>query len=104
MTEARKLKPIGSVHCQHYKSEARFYIEEAHPSGQRHLIVRYGEGYTGRDNPPIVDGHREFVAGIPDDWNEQDIQDLIAWPIKDPDYPAWEVPAKVYGSSELFWW
>ena|SRR5438093_1567325 len=107
MSDARKLKPIGSAHCTQYKTEAKFYIDEAHLSGERLLVVQYGEGYSGRNDLPIIDGHRQFEAGIPDDWSEQDVQDLILWPMKDPaaPYPAWEVPARAHASPTLFrWW
>jgi hypothetical protein len=107
MPEARKLKPIGSAFCKQYNSEARFYIDEAHQSGQRHLIVQYGEGYSGRDDLPTVDGRPQFAAAIPDEWSEQDLQDLILWPMKSPNapYPAWEVAARAHGSPTLFrWW
>jgi len=107
MTGTVKLKLLCSAHCKQYNSDARFFIDEAHPSGQPHLIVQYGDGYGGRDDLPIVDGHPQFAAGIPKDWTEQDVMDLILWPMKSPaaPYPAWEVPARVHGSSELFrWW
>jgi hypothetical protein len=35
------------------------------------------------------------------------VQDLIFWPMKDPNapYPAWEVPARAFGSDMLYeWW
>jgi hypothetical protein len=35
------------------------------------------------------------------------VLDLILWPMKDPSppYPAWEVPARTYGSPMLYeWW
>jgi hypothetical protein len=100
-------KPIGAVFCDQYQCEAEFYIDEAHSSGQRHLIVRYEEGYSGRTDLPIMNGSPQFAAGIPDDWSEQDVTNLVLYPMKSPDapYPAWEVAARAYGSATLFrWW
>ena len=99
MRDASTLKPIGSAHCPQYNTEAKFYIDGAHKPGHRHLVVHYEKG--GHDSAP------EFVAAIPDDWSEQNVIDLILQPTKDADaqYPAWEVPARVYGSPTLFrWW
>jgi hypothetical protein len=99
MRDVRNLKPIGSAHCTQYNTEAKFYIE-AHKSGHRQLVVHYekGGGYNGA---------LEFAAGIPDDWSEQDVIDLIFLPEKHPivPYPVWEVPARAYASATLFrWW
>ena len=92
MRDVSKLKPIGSSYCKQYQSEAKFYIDEAHASGMRHLVVVY------------ENGRPDFLAGIPDDWDEQAVQDLIFWPMKDPNapYPAWEVPARAFGSDTLY--
>jgi hypothetical protein len=35
------------------------------------------------------------------------VQDFIFWPMKNPNspFPAWEVPARAYGSPMLYsWW
>jgi hypothetical protein len=56
----QNLEFIGSMFCEQYVCEAGFYLEspysgEARPAtatGLRHLIVRYGEGYTGRMPSP----------------------------------------------------
>ena len=102
------LRLIASMDCKQYQCDATFYIDDAHTSGQRHLIVQYGEGYSGRDDLPIVDGRPQFAAGIPKDWTEEDVTDLLLWPrptIQGRSWPAWEIPARDYGSSELFrWW
>jgi hypothetical protein len=53
------------------------------------------------------DGASEFVAGIPDDWSEENVIDLILPPLKDANaqFPAWEVPARAYNWEILFrWW
>jgi hypothetical protein len=97
MRDASTLRPLGSAHCTQYDTEARFYIDAG--ERQRHLVVHYENGgYRGAP---------EFAAGIPDSWTEQDVMDLLLWPMKSPDspYPAWEVPARAYGSPTLFrWW
>jgi len=97
MRDVRDLKPLGSAHCTQYNTEARFYIDAS--GSKRDLVVRYENG--GYQGAP------EFATGIPDTWTEQDITDLLLWPMKEPDapYPAWEVSARVHGSPTLFrWW
>jgi hypothetical protein len=100
MPDVSSLKFIYSSFCTQYQSEAKFYIDEAHASGLRHLVVVYEKGGYA--------GHPNFAAGIPDKWSEQDVLDLILWPMKDHPkalYPAWEVPARGYGSPMLYtWW
>jgi hypothetical protein len=95
MVDVSKLKFICSSFCSQYQSDAKFYIDEAHASGLRHLVVVY------------ENGRPDFLAAIPDEWTEQAVQDLIFWPMKDPSapYPAWEMPARAFGSSMLYeWW
>jgi len=97
--DVSKLKFIGSMFCEQYQSDAKFYVDEAHTSGLRHLIVVYDRG--GYAGVPY------FAAVIPTDWDAQAVQNLILWPIKDPNapYPSWEVPARVFGSPTLSeWW
>jgi hypothetical protein len=96
VVKTRKLRHITSAYCTQYKTDAKFFIQDEHPSGVRHLVVHYEKGG--------YDGRPEFVAAIPADWTEAEIQDFILWSIKDPSapYPAWEVPARAYGSSMLF--
>jgi hypothetical protein len=56
MSDEQKMKFIGSAFCTQYHCEAGFYIEppgsgNARPCAGRwvrHLIVRYGKGYTGQ--------------------------------------------------------
>jgi hypothetical protein len=99
MADTSKLRLIASTFCKQYQSEAKFYVDDAHESGQRCLVVRYEKG--GHDGRP------EFAAAIPDTWSEQDVMDLLLWPMKDSKapYPAWEVSARAYGSETLFrWW
>jgi len=99
MRDVSTLKPIGSAHCPQYNTEAKFYIDAAHKSGKRHLVVYYEKG--GHNGAP------EFVAGIPDDWSEENVIDLILRPLEDANaqFPAWEVPARAYNCETLFrWW
>ena len=99
MRDVSTLKPIGSAHCPQYNTEAKFYIDAAHKSGKRHLVVHYEKG--GHNGAP------EFVAGIPDDWSEENVIDLILRPLEDANaqFPAWEVPARAYNCGTLFrWW
>ena len=56
MRDVSKLKFIGSSFCSQYQSQAKFYIDEAHASGMRHLVVVY------------ENGEHDFIAGIPDEW------------------------------------
>ena len=95
MRDVSKLEFIGSSFCSQYQSQAKFYIDETHASGLRHLVVVY-------DN-----GEPDFLTGIPDGWAVENVQDLIFWPMKNPNspYPAWEVPSRAYGSPTLYaWW
>jgi hypothetical protein len=99
MRNVSTLKPIDSAHCPQYNTEAKFYIDAAHKLGKRHLVVHYDKG--GHNGAP------EFIAGIPDDWSEENVIDLILRPSEDANaqYPAWEVPARVYNCGTLFrWW
>jgi len=95
----RSLRLIASLYCSQYKTDAKLYIEDPHPSGQRHLVAQYEKGGYG--------GDREFAAAIPDDWTDKAVTGLIFWPMKYPKapYPAWEIPARAFGRAELFrWW
>jgi hypothetical protein len=108
MADDRHLRLIATMPCQQYQCEAKFYIDEAHPSGQPHLIVHYGEGYSGRDDLPVVDGCPEFAAAIPVDWTVNDVTDLLLRPrptLQGRSWPAWEIPTRDYGSTTLYrWW
>jgi len=99
MHDVSKLKLLCSCFCKVYQSEAKFYVEDRHPWGIRHLVVVYDKG--GHD------GRKEFITGIPKEWTENDVESLILWPTKDPEepYPAWEIPARAFGKAQLFrWW
>ena len=97
MPETRILSFLDRRHCPQYNTKAEIFVQDEHPSGLRHLVVQYEGGYEGRP---------EFAAAIPADWTEQDISDFLLRPM-DPKskYPAWEIPARLYGSPKLFrWW
>jgi hypothetical protein len=89
----RSLKLIASLYVRQYKTDAKLFIEDPHPSGKRHLVAQYKNA-----------AHAEFSSGIPDDWSEVDVIDLLLWPMKNSraPYPAWEVPARAFGSPVLF--
>ena len=86
-------RQIGSTYCAHYDTEAKFFLEDEHPSGLRQLVVQY-------------EGRPEFAAAIPDDWTEQDISDFLLRALDAVGTcPLWEVPERLYGSPVLFrWW
>jgi hypothetical protein len=99
------LKPIWKQWCQPYMTNAEFFLRPPNAlGGVRHLVVRYEEG--GRNDKP------DFASGIPDDWSEEDVLELIRYGRSIPtrsnatstgkeEWPAWEVPARVYGSPTL---
>jgi hypothetical protein len=109
--EQRNLEPIGSAFCDHYRTEARFFIERSVPLGQRlgtgarHLVVQYGESYTGRDDLAVTaTGQREFAIIILHDWSNEKLVKFLQAPTKNSNvpYPTWEVPARVHGRPVLF--
>ena len=109
--ERRNLEPIGSAFCEHYQTEARFFIERSISLGQRlgtgarHLVVQYGESYTGRDDLAVTaTGQREFASIIPHDWSNEKLLKCLQAPTKNPNvpYPTWEVPARLHGRPVLF--
>lgn len=108
MTKPRELRLLATMRCKPYGCEAKAYIQDEHTSGYRHLVVQYGDGYSGRADIVEHDGTREFAAAIPHDMTEQQVvNEFLLWPMKSPDapYPTWEVPARVHGSPTLFrWW
>ena len=68
-------RQIGSTYCMHYDTEAKFFLEDEHPSGLHHRVVHYVNG--GHDGRPA------FAAAIPHDWTEQDVSNLLLQPMKD---------------------
>ena len=109
--EERNLEPIGSVFCEQYQTEAKFYIERPVPlrrgfgTGARHLVVQYGDSYTGREDLAVTaNGQREFASIIPHDWSNEKLLKFLQAPAKNPNvpYPTWEVPARVHGRPVLF--
>jgi hypothetical protein len=110
--EEKQLEFIGSVFCTQYQCEASFYVEapgsgKPRPdtgSGVRHLIVLYGEGYTGQNLPFTANGEREFAVGIPDDWSKEKLLDFLLHPpsrSSDASFPAWEASTRDYGCTML---
>jgi hypothetical protein len=95
MRDVSKMKFLCSVFCKQYQSDAKFYVDEARLSGVRNLVVVYEKGGYG--------GDKEFTAGIRDAWTDEDVENLILLPIKDPKarHPAWEVSARAHGSPML---
>jgi hypothetical protein len=93
MRNISELRFICSSFCKQYQSEAKFYVDEAHSSGVRHLVVVYEKGG--------YDGAKEFAVGIPKDWTDRDVIDLILWDQPYAQYPVWEVSARAYGSPML---
>jgi hypothetical protein len=109
--EERNLELIGSVFCEQYQTEAKFYIERSVPlrpgfgTGTRHLVVQYGDGYTGREGLAIAaNGQREFASMIPHDWSNEKLLEFLLAPSKTSTapYPTWEVPARSHGRPVLF--
>jgi hypothetical protein len=93
MRDVSKMKLLCSSFCKQYQSDAKFHVDESNSSGLRHLVVVYDKGgYRGA---------KEFAAGIPRHWTNQDVVDVILWDHPDTRYPAWEVPARAYGSPML---
>jgi hypothetical protein len=93
MCNISELRFLCSSFCKQYQSDAKFYVDEAHSSGVRHLIVLYEKGGC--------DGAKEFAVGIPKDWTDRDIIDFVLWDLPNTQYPVWEVSARAYGSPIL---
>jgi hypothetical protein len=70
MSDEQKMEFIGSAFCTQYHCEAGFYIEppgsgKARPCAGRwvrHLMVRYGKGYTGQHLPFNRNGERATIG------------------------------------------
>jgi hypothetical protein len=89
-----------------YGCEAHFFIEHLEPG--RNLVVQYGPGYTGPHLPVAKNGRPEFKAGIPEDWTEKEVTELVLTPplkIKETEhlknYPVWEAGARYFGLHYL---
>jgi hypothetical protein len=93
MRDITELRFLCSSFCKQYQSEAKFYVDEAHSSGARHLVVVYEKGG--------YDGAKQFAVGIPKGWTDRDVIDLILWDQTNAQYPVWEVSARGYGSPML---
>jgi hypothetical protein len=95
MTEPRKLRHFCTADCSAYETEATFFLQDADPgrtglAGLRVLVVQY------------ANGRPEMSACIPADWTEEEVQDLILWPMKHREFPSWEYHARVGGSPVLY--
>jgi hypothetical protein len=106
----QNLQFIGSMFCKQYQCQAEFYLEPPHSgeprpatgTGVRHLIVRYGDGYTGPGDRPLVEGERrEFAIGVPDDWTKEQLLDFLTLSLGEGSFPKWEAPTRGYGLSML---
>jgi hypothetical protein len=101
---------IGSTFCGQYNCQAEFYLEPPH-SGEprpatgtevRHLIVLYGEGYTGpADRPLTENGRRQFAIGVLDSWTEQQLLEFLLDTQHEESFPKWEAPTRRYGLNML---
>jgi hypothetical protein len=96
--EQRNLEPIGSAFCEQYQTEAKFFIERSIPlgkrlgTGARHLVVQYGESYTGRDDLAVTaTGQREFAIIIPDDWSNEKLLKFSKGSEQEPECPLSDV-------------
>jgi hypothetical protein len=106
----QNLEFIGSTFCRQYQCQADFYLEPPHSgeprpatgTGVRHLVVLYGEGYTGPgDHPLTKSGRREFAVGVPDGWTKEQLLDFLAQTPQDASFPKWEGPTRGYGLNML---
>jgi hypothetical protein len=76
----RTLRLICTEYWPPYKCWVETYVWDDHPSGTRHVVSRYGDGYCGPSDLPIVDGKPEFRTGIPRAWSDQKIIDWLSRP------------------------
>jgi hypothetical protein len=88
-------KALGTQFCPQYHTDVEFFIETSNETG-RTLVARYQTG--GDDDLRIIDGKREFRAGIPDAWTEDQLMRFLAL----NQWPSWELPARAGGSPHLF--
>ncbi len=88
------------LYVPQYDTNANITVDEKHPSGTPHLVVRYDKsGYKGQ---------KEVASAIPNDWTDKDLAELIFQPTNqrpDRNWPSWEIPAADYATFSLFrWW
>jgi hypothetical protein len=88
-------KALISQFCPQYNTQVEFFIETSLEAG-RTLIARYETG--GAEDLRIVEGRREFRAGIPDAWSEDQLIHFLAL----NQWPSWELPSRAGGSPDLF--
>jgi hypothetical protein len=70
--------PLDRLSASITRLRPKFFIERSIPlgkrlgTGARHLVVQYGESYTGRDDLAVTaTGQREFAIIIPHDWSNE---------------------------------
>jgi hypothetical protein len=85
--ERRKLQPLASIYCKHYRTRANFFIAVVGGGDDRNLVVKYEK-------------HGGFSTRIPEDWSEEKIMLLIRTPW-DGEYPIWEMSSRLFGSPML---
>ena len=88
-------KAFDTQFCPQYHTDVEFFIETSSETG-RTLVARYQDG--GSEDLPIVEGRREFRAGIPDAWSEDDLMRFLAL----NQWPSWELPTRAGASPDLF--
>jgi hypothetical protein len=88
-------KAVISQFCSQYNTQVEFFIETSPETG-RTLIARYETG--GSEDLRIVEGRREFRAGVPDAWSEDQLLRFLAL----NRWPSWELPSRAGGSPDLF--
>jgi hypothetical protein len=93
--ELGKPRYFCTAACKAYGTEATFFIQDPEPgraglAALRVLVVQY------------ANGRREVSALIPADWSEEEIQNLILWPMKHCEFPSWEYHGRVGGSPVLY--
>jgi len=93
MPDELAAKSIGSAFCDHYQTEAQFFVEPAKKSGDyRHLIVTY------------ANGRQTFRAAIPHERSEKQVLALLLTaPTLHSQYPVWEHGARLFGQPKLTW-
>jgi len=66
--------------------------------GRLEAVLQDAVADGGAEDLPIVEGRREFRAGIPDAWTEDQLMRFLAL----NQWPSWELPARAGGSPDLF--
>jgi|SRR5450759_3124705 hypothetical protein len=92
MNDHRKLRPLGTIFCRQYQTQAHFFVEPAEPNNIRHLVVQY------------ENGRKEFCAGISGQWTDTELLNLLRNPgWEGMSYPVWEYSARYFANPMLMW-